>query len=365
MPERRVLIGVDARSLLQKEVRGEGKTLLRLYQTLARLRPDWRIRLYGESAPNALRLGDAFAVRTRQLPGFRWNTWERIALPLMAARDRVDLLHCSSSSAPPIVGRPFVVTVHDLIPLMFDDGQTQAYAQRFELTLASALRRADAVIAVSESTRHDLVLRFGVRPAHVHVIHWGADAVAPPPAAAATSALVLAFGGDAPRKNTTGVLAGFAQASRRVPTARLALVGVSAATRRAEYRALAGRLGIGDKVSFAGYVTEADLQRLWSQAAVLFYPSLYEGFGMPVVEAMARGVPVVASNLTSIPEVVANAGILVDPRDDAAAGEALAKVLGDPALRAQLRARGLERARALSWEDCARKTAAVFERVLA
>jgi glycosyltransferase involved in cell wall biosynthesis len=360
-----LLIGVDARSLLQTEVRGEGKRLLRLYQTLARLRPDWRVRLYGETAAARSPLGGHSTVRTWQLPGFRWNTWERIALPLMAARDRVDLLHCSSSSAPPIVGRPFVLTVHDIIPLMFDDGQSRAYAQRFELSLASALRRADAVIAVSESTRRDLVLRFGVRPARIHVIHWGADPVEPPPAAAPTSALVLAFGGDAPRKNTAGVLAGFAQASKRIPGARLALVGLSDADKRAEYKTLAARLGIADKVRFKAYVSDADLRRLWGKAAVLFYPSLYEGFGMPVVEAMSSGVPVVASNLTSIPEVVADAGILVDPRDQAAAGEALAKVLGSPALRAQLRERGLERARALTWEDCARKTAAVFERVLA
>jgi glycosyltransferase involved in cell wall biosynthesis len=364
MPERHVLIGVDARSLLQKEVRGEGKTLLRLYQTLARLRPNWRVRAYGETVPPTPP-DAAFAIRTCEFPGFRWNTWERIALPLMAARDRVDLLHCSSSSAPPIVGRPFVVTVHDIIPLMFDDGQSVAHALRFERSLRSALRRADAVIAVSDSTRRDLVARFGVRPERIDVIHWGADPVDPPPAVAPASALVLAFGGDAPRKNTSGVLAGFAHASKRVPAARLALVGLSGAKKRAEYEALANRLGIADKVRFEGYVSDADLQRLYGEAAALFYPSLYEGFGMPVVEAMASGVPVVASNLTSIPEVVGDAGVLVDPRDEAAAGEALAKVLGDPARRAQLRARGLERARALSWDDCARKTAAVFERVLA
>lgn len=354
-------IGVDARSLLQKEARGEGKTLLRLYQTLARLRPAWRVHAYGETAPATP--PPAFTVRTCELPGFRWNTWERIALPLMAARDRVDLLHCSSSSAPPLVGRPFVVTVHDIIPLMFDDGQSQAYALRFEQSLGSALRRADAIIAVSESTRRDLVARLGVRPDRIDVIHWGADPAAP--AGARDDALVLAFGGDAPRKNTAGVLAGFAHARKRVPAARLVLVGLSGAKKRAEFEALAARLGVADAVRFEGYVSDADLQRRYGEAAVLFYPSLYEGFGMPVVEAMASGVAVVASNLTSIPEVVGDAGVLVDPRDEQAAGEALAAVLGDANRRAQLSARGLERARELSWEECARKTASVFERVLA
>jgi glycosyltransferase involved in cell wall biosynthesis len=362
-----MLIGVDARSLLQQEVRGEGKTLLRLYQALERLRPDWRVRLYGESVPAALPLGDAFTVRTRELPGFRWNTWERIALPLMAALDRVDLLHCSSSSAPPIVGRPFVVTVHDIIPLVFDDGQSRAYADRFANSLERALRRADAVIAVSESTRRDLVARFGISRRRVEVIHWGADTVAPAaeaPAGPRDDSLVLAFGGDAPRKNTAGVLGAFAVASRRVPAARLALVGLSGARKRAEFEVLAARLGIAGRVRFEGYVSDADLQALYGRAAVLFYPSLYEGFGMPVVEAMASGTPVVASNASSLPEVVGDAGVLVDPRDEQAMGEALARVLANERLRADLGERGRARARSLTWDECARRTAAVFERAL-
>jgi len=363
-----LLIGVDARSLLQKEVRGEGKTLLRLYQELARLRPDWRVRLYGEAPPRSQPLAGAFAVRTWEIPGHRWNTWERVALPLMAARDRVDLLHCSSSTAPPFVGRPFVVTVHDIIPLLFDDGQSVAHSRRFERSLRSALRRADAVIAASASTRRDLVGYFGIGPERIEVIHWGAETVAAPSKRGAPESdglLVLAFGGDAPRKNTSGLLAAFAIACKQAPAARLMMVGLSRAVKRAEFEALASRLGIADRVSFGGFVNDADLDRLYQRASVLFYPSLYEGFGMPILEAMSHGLPVVASNVTSIPEVVGEAGVLVDPRDEQGMGEALGRVLADPALRASLRARGLDRAGSLSWEKCARKTAEVFERVLA
>lgn len=361
-----VLIGVDARSLLQEEVRGEGKTLLRLYQSLALVRPEWRARLYGERHGPPY-VHTHFDIRVQAIPGFRWNSWERLLLPLLAARDSVDLLHCSSSSAPPIVGRPFVITVHDIIPLVFDDGQSPEQSRRFEISLRSALRRADAVIAVSESTKRDLVAFFGIQPSRICVIHWGADL---PTNIIATGRsdrdpnLVLAFGGDAPRKNTRGLLVAFAAASRSVPSSRLVLVGLSGAKKRFEYQLLAQRLAIQDRVSFEGFVSDDDLTRLYRRATVLLYPSLYEGFGMPIVEAMAEGLPVVASNRASIPEVLAGAGLLADPADEEAMGAALAQVLLDPLLGHHHSTLGIARARQLTWERCATLTADVFERVL-
>lgn len=363
-----MLIGVDARSLLQPHPRGEGKTLLRLYQELKRIRPDWRVKLYGER-PAPAEVPRLFDVRSRSVPGFRWNTWERFALPAFAALDRVDLLHCSSSSAPPVVGRPFVLTVHDIIPLMFDDGQSAEQARRFEETLLSALRRANAVIAVSDHTKRDLVGRFGIDAARVHVIHWGTEALVteselPPPSAVGGEQFILAFGGDAPRKNTERALRAFALAAERAPGARLALVGLAGARTRDDLERLAASLGVAGRVDFHGYVSEADLSGLYRRASLLFYPSLYEGFGMPIVEAMAHGMPIVTSNTTSIPEVIGGAGVLVDPTDVNGMAATVAEVLADPRLRDGLRQRALQRAREFSWEVCARKTAEVFERAL-
>jgi glycosyltransferase involved in cell wall biosynthesis len=359
-----VLIGVDARSLLQPEVRGEGNTLLRLYQELKAIRPAWRAYLYGEKACSDY-IASQFEIRRRSVPGFRWNSWERLALPALAWRDGVDLLHCSSSSAPPLVGRPFIVTVHDIIPLVIDDGQTAQQSQRFERSLRSALRRASAVIAVSESTKRDLTSFFGISRDRIDVIHWGTDVWPHPPAMAdRDSNLVLAFGGGARRKNTRVVLIAFAEASKLVPSSRLVLVGLSGAKERLEFMQLADDLRITDRVEFTGYIDQKALTALYGRAAVLLYPSLYEGFGMPIVEAMAAGLPVIASARTSIPEVVDGAGELVTPDDHAAVGNALARVLMHAPLREDLATRGIARARQLTWERTAMLTAAVFERVM-
>lgn len=360
-------IGVDARSLIQREVRGEGKTLLRLYREIRRLRPEWAVRMYGErGAPE--QLAKEFNVRSRSVPGHRFNIWERLFLPLMAARDRIKLLHCSSGTAPPAAPCPFVITVHDIVPLVIDDGQTADQSRRFEAALRSGLRRAAAVIAVSESTKRDLVSYFGTPADRITVIHWGADAEqlsqGPRSPVATGEAKVLAFGGDAPRKNTAGVLRTFARLKERAPSARLVLVGLSGARKREEFESLSRQLGIADRVQFEGYVTEERLQDMYRQATVLFYPSLYEGFGMPLVEAMAHGLPVVASNRTSIPEVVGTAGVLVDPTDENAMAGALATVLADPDRLRELRARSRNRVSELTWESCARKTIGVFERVV-
>ena len=368
-------IGVDARTFLDPMPRGEGRAGLRLYQEMGRLRPSWSVHLYGDRrrAEMATPLAQA-SIRSIGLPGFRWNIWLRFALPAMAGLDRVQLLHCTSSEAPRWAPAPMVVTVHDLIPMLFDDGAVPTEVARFRRGVEAAVERAAAIIAVSESTRQDLIRHAGARPDKVHVVHWGADA--PPVAAPAETRrgalatlgidrpYLLAFGGSAPRKNTMGVLRGFARIARRLPELDLVLVGLGRGSMRNNAIQLAGKLGVSERVKVLQYVDDAALEHLFNGARALLYLSLYEGFGLPVLEAMARGLPVLASDRSSIPEVAGEAALLLDPDDETGWSERAAATLADQTTLANLAAAGCKRAKQFDWGVTAERTAAIFERVV-
>jgi glycosyltransferase involved in cell wall biosynthesis len=365
-------IAVDARSLLSPSPRGEGKSLVRLYQEIARQRPDWAMTLYGESGGAKVPDLPHSTVRTFDLPGFRFNTWENVGLPLLAWRQGADLLHSSSSSAPRFVPIPVVMTVHDLIPLVFNDGWSDIEVARFRRQIEVGLRTARAVIAVSRHTRDDLVQVFRIDPKRVTVVHWGTDARPLAPCsreelvvelgvAGLAQPYLLAFGGDARRKNTATVLRAFAAAARRTPVARLVIVSLGNDRTRDGFLTLARDLGIADRVDLLGYVSDENLDRLYANCLGLLYVSLYEGFGLPVLEAMARGVPVIASNTTSIPEVAGDAALLVAPTSVEEIASAVVRVVTDADLAMHLRERGIARARAFSWQHTAAATVSTFE----
>ncbi len=358
-------IGIDARSLLGGKPRGEGKTLLRLYQEILKLRPDWRTVFYtqGPSAPLGSEVPGARVV-AMDPPGFRWNTWENFALPFRLLGDRVNLFHAASSGAPRWLPVPIVLTVHDIIPLVFNDGLDQDFIQRFRARLVDGVRHARAIIVVSGNTKRDLCERLRVNPEHVHVIPWGIDV----PAGIASGELpphvrapyVLCFGGAAKRKNTLGTLRAFVATAQTLSELQLVFVGLSPGPLREEVHAIAASAGIADRVLALDYISESQLDALYRGALCLLYLSLYEGFGLPLLEAMARGVPVIASNRSSIPEVVGDTALVVDPEITEDAAQALVRVASDPALRAELSQEGRLRAQRFSWQDTASRTVELF-----
>ena len=359
-------IGIDARSLLASNPRGEGRSLLRLYQEIASIRPNWTFRFFGETVgtiPNLkIRNGE---ISVLQMPGFRFNLWENLALPFRAWRSGMDLLHCSSSTAPHWSPVPIVLTIHDVIPLVFDDGWPQQAIERFRRQLGYGLKAARAVIAVSHHTKKDLVRLFDIDPAKIHVVHWGVDSPthSGDPGAlqrhGLTGRYVMAFGGDARRKNTEGVMKAFARAA--LPNIQLVLVGLGRGVARARFEEMAQELGIGSRVRMLEYVTDADLEAVLCSAECLLYPSLYEGFGLPVLEAMSRGVPLVASDTTSIPEVAGSAALLVNPESTEEIADALIRISSDAALRNQLTEQGRRRAEQFTWHRAASETVRLFE----
>jgi glycosyltransferase involved in cell wall biosynthesis len=311
--------------------------------------------------------------RWRPLPAGPYSLRELWQLALAARRDGADLYHAPHYVCPPWLPCPAVVTVHDLIHLRFPVRHRHPLAPVYaRLMLRLAVRRARRVITVSESTRRDLVERLGARPERIRVIPNGVGAPFEPPtpsggvdpvvAGLGVSRPYFLFAGNPlPHKNVARLLDAFAG----LPPAlgRLVLVGIPP-TARASLDRLCRAPGLGDRVHVLAPVPAPVLARLYQGATVVVCPSLWEGFGLAALEAMACGAPVVAANRGALPEVVGDAGLLVDPTDVDALREAMYTLAGQDPLRAALRARGLARARAFSWRHVAEATVAVYREAL-
>jgi glycosyltransferase involved in cell wall biosynthesis len=365
-----IRIAVDASSLLARHPRGEGRSLLRLYEEIARIRPDWSFIFFGtQSAKSADEIRARIPnseIRTFELPGFRWNLWENLGLPIAAWRSGADLLHCSSSGAPIWSPLPMVMTVHDVIPLIMDDGMDDDGVERFRQRLAAGLRQSRSVIAVSSHTRLDLIQVMKVDPDKIEVVYWGADSnPAALDADRPTTGLILGFGGGgAVRKNTPAMVHMFVKVAAHHPTASLVILGVTDAVQRNQLQDLIDKLALQGRVSLMGYVSDAELENSFKKATCLVYISLYEGFGLPPLEVMVHGVPVVASNRSSIPEVVGDSGILVDPENIDEVADAVLNLLHNQALHRQLSEKAWQRARQFSWRNTAERTVSIFEAAL-
>jgi glycosyltransferase involved in cell wall biosynthesis len=313
-------------------------------------------------------------VKVIDVRGDRFDAWERVRLPLAALTDRLGLLHCPSQTAPPLTPCPIVLTVHDLIPLKVPGETTTAERQRFARALGASVRRARRIITVSEFTRRDLITTFRVPEDRVDVVRWGVDAPSPGPAAPAEATAAarysigvpyfVAFGGEAPRKNVPRLLEALSRFTREVTAeVRLVLIGVPDGV-QPRFRAQAEALGVGKSVVVLGYLEDGEVNGLLAQAEALVYPSLYEGFGLPILEAMAVGTPVITSKVTSMPEIAGDAALLIDPTDSASIAEAMRACYLDDGAKAALRARGFRRIAAFTWERAAEETRSVYERAL-
>ncbi|HSS22747.1 MAG TPA: glycosyltransferase family 1 protein [Pyrinomonadaceae bacterium] len=299
----------------------------------------------------------------------------RIPLTLSAElrRNPVDVLHVQFT-APPFSPCPVVVSIHDL---SFEHlPQTFKWRSRKQLriTVRRSAREAAHVIALSEFVRKDLIETYDLSPSKVSAIPLAAPAHFGPVQSAEelqrvrqtygiTGEYILTVGAIQPRKNLGRLVAAYASLRKgRVDLPKLVLAGKCAWLYDETLRTIK-ELDLGDSVILTGYVPERDLPSLYSGATCFVYPSYFEGFGLPPLEAMKCGAPVVVGNQTSLPEVVGDAAILVDPFDTDALAAALNKVISDSDLRAKLSVQGLARARLFDWQETARQTLAVYEKV--
>lgn len=374
-------VGLNVLYLVPGEVGGSEVYARRLIDALARGRPDARFTVFcAREATDVLAAeGWPANVRLQTLPVNGRNKPARILaetllLPVAARRARVDLLHSLGTTCPPVAGLPSVVTILDLIYEAYPETFPRAARLGLRALVGPAARRADRVITISAAVKEDVVTRLRVPAGRVDPVLLGrgmATAPDPTPAPAvrerfglADRRVVLCVSAALAHKNLERLLEAFAGVV--AVDARLQLVVVGHEGREnARLRERAAALGLGERVTFTGWISAADLEGLYALAACCAYPSLYEGFGLPVLEAMSRGVPLACSDATSLPEVAGDAALLFDPRDIASMTAAMLRVLEDEALASSLRARGLERAATFTWERCAAGVLAVYDRVLA
>jgi glycosyltransferase involved in cell wall biosynthesis len=316
----------------------------------------------------------------------RWPTatpfgriaWEQLRAPTALRQERIDVLHAMAFVAPLRAACPTVVTVLDLSFLRFPMA-FKAFKRVYLRTMTRiSARRAKRVIAISESTRQDVISLLGVPADRVERVYCGVDPRFRPLPSTEVEAFrrkkglperfVFFLGTIEPRKNVDTLVQAYvkriaadagATGSRAMGDVHLVVAGGRGWLADAVY-ARVEELNVQDRVHFVGYVPE-DEKPLWYNAAACFcYLSLYEGFGLPPLEAMACGVPVVTSNVSSLPEVVGEAGLTVNPLDSAAVGEVLHRLLTEPGLRAERGALGLERSRRFTWTQAAKQTADIY-----
>jgi glycosyltransferase involved in cell wall biosynthesis len=303
----------------------------------------------------------------------QWVRGEQLHLPRLARRARVDLLHSLASTAP-LRGRFVrVVTIHDLIYKLHPEAHQGVRTLGMRVLVRLAARRSRRVIAVSRSTGDDLVRHLRVPADKIDVVHQGlgvAPRARPLPEAEIRARhglgdrpVALAVSAKRPHKNLARLL----EAVALLPAGRRPLLVLPGypTWHEEELREKASHLGLAQDVRFLGWVEGAELEGLYAAAACFVFPSLYEGFGLPVLEAMRRGVPVACSDRASLPEVAGDAALLFDPGSAEAIAAAVSRLLSDRDLADDLRERGRRRAARFSWEATARGVLASYERALA
>jgi glycosyltransferase involved in cell wall biosynthesis len=293
---------------------------------------------------------------------------EQATLPRLVRSHGVDVLHSTASTAPARPGVTSVVTVNDVIYALYPDAHTRAMRTGLRVLVPLGARRADRVIAISHSAAHEIADVLDLPSERIDVIHLAGRPLGPASAESelrhrfelGADPIVLSVSARRPHKNVASLLRAFA---RLELPAVLVLPGYSTPFEN-DLTRLARELGIEKRTRFLGWVSDADLEGLYSAAACFVFPSFAEGFGLPVLEAMERGVPVACSNVSSIPEIADGAARYFDPESVDEIKAAMDELLSDRSQAERFALAGVERAREFSWERTARETIATYERAL-
>jgi len=303
--------------------------------------------------------------------------WHRLRLPAPAElfTGRCDLFHSTDFALPPTAGARTIVTVHDLTFLRYPECAHPRLRAYLESVAPRSMRRADRIIADSEATRRDLIELLGAPAEKIGVVYGGIEdeftAQGEPAADAAVrrrhgleKPYVFSVGTIEPRKNYALLLRAYARMLKKMKDAPILAIAGGKGWLYDDIFAEVVRCGLKERVRFLGFVPDSDLPALYRGAALFVFPSLYEGFGFPPLEAMACGCPVVCSNASSLPEVVGDAAVLAPPTDEAHWARAIRNTLNDSALRQKMKQRGLAQAARFTWTAAASRLWEEYQRVL-
>jgi glycosyltransferase involved in cell wall biosynthesis len=367
-----VRIGIDARKLHDF---GIGTYIRNLLRQLARMdcQTEYVILCRPEDRETLSALGENFRAVVQTAANYSIS--EQIRIPLALAREGVTLFHAPHYVLPPLVRSRSVVTIHDCIHLMFPQYLPNRLAYTYARTsIRFAARRATRILTVSESSKRDILRFVDTEPDKIDVIYNAYDdrfAIDPLEEDVVRvrerfqleSEFVLYAGNVKPHKNLERLIEAFHLVRKRgLDHLKLVMIGDEISKYTALRRAV-HQHQLHKYVRFLGYLPEVTLAVMYRLAGVFVFPSLYEGFGLPPLEAMASGTPVVTSNVSSLPEVAGDAAVLVDPYDPRAIADGIYRVLTDEHLRRDLRRKGVARAGMFSWEQSVRRVRAIYDEV--
>jgi len=370
--DRQIRVALDL-TAVPENVAGAGVYMLNLARALSRhdgpadfvlFAPEHALTRLGIESPRVRQIPVRLPGRAARL------VWEQTRLPRLLSDYEADILHSPHYTAPLMARQASVVTFPDMTFLLYPELHTPVKRVVFPFFMRQSAERASRLIAMSESTRRDMIRLLGVAPSKVTTIHLAAsdDFLPRSPAeigetcrrySVSPHQYLLYVGVFEPRKNIPNLITAFNEIAAGYSDITLALAG-KPGWMYEEIYARVRDLGLEGRVRFLGYVPDADLPALYSGARTFVYPSVYEGFGLPILEAMRCGTPVITSESSSMSEVAGSAAVLINPNDPAELRNAMVRVIDDPSFARRLRESGLARAAMFGWDRCATDTIAVY-----
>lgn len=369
-------IGIDATALPPKPV-GAGNYIIHLIRALVAFDGEDELVIFSQKmGPSLINLPERrqveWVILADKNPAARL-IWEQTLFPQLIQRSRVDLLHSLHYTRPIRLPCLSVVTFHDMTFFLYPQLHTFWKRSFFPLAIRASARKADALIAISESSRQDAIRLLNIPSKKIFTTQLGVD-----PSFRPISDLnekrrvaekydlpekfILYVGLVEPRKNLPILIHAYKKLVDNGVNHNLVLVG-RYGWRFEEVLHQIDALRLEDKILLAGYVSQADLPLVYNLSSLFVYPTIYEGFGLPALEAMACGIPVITTEVSSLPEIVGEAGVLVPANDQQALYKAINKVLQDPELHRDLTNKGLKRAAKFSWQQTAQLTMQVYRQV--
>lgn len=378
VPQRSLRIAWD-NSLVRRNPTGCGVYATQLVRELQNY-PEIDLKVFNGWDPAARKPGEFGSqnILARGARAIRAMVWNHGYFPHLLRREKFDLLHSPAFVVPFGCPCPTVTTIHDVSFLLFPQHFERRWRTYLEYTMPSILKSASAVICVSQHARQELLKFYQVPAEKVHVVYNGVDQTQFSPNATLDAEwahsiglkkdYILHVGLLSWRKNLPMLLRALAllRVRGQLKNYQLVLAGPELAVLSGskEIHDSIRELGLEDMVILTGFVPDGKMPGLYAHAKLLVMPSIYEGFGLPVIEAMASGTPVIASDVSSLPEIAGDAAVLVTPTDESAWAEAIARVLEDTATSDQLRKKGIAQAQQFSWKTAAEETLAVYHDVV-